>query len=99
MKRISVLMCAAAMLLYGASCSESEDTFSVATETASPARDIVVEQLIERSRRGDADAYGMLISNYAARLLDIYGYYGNKEVPAPDEAEIERLKVLAGRKM
>lgn len=44
-----------------------------------------------------ADAYGMLIPNYANKLWSMYDNFGQKGMLEYDEQEIERLKVLAKR--
>ena len=44
-----------------------------------------------------ADAYGMLIPNYANKLWDMYDNFGQKGLLEYDKLEIERLKILAKR--
>ena len=44
-----------------------------------------------------ADAYGMLIPQYAQSLLDMYDNFGQKGLLEYDEQEVERLKILAKR--
>ena len=44
-----------------------------------------------------ADAYGMLIPQYANALWGMYDYFGQKGMLEYDEQEVERLKVLAKR--
>ncbi len=44
-----------------------------------------------------ADAYGMLIPNYANKLWGMYDNFGQKGLLEYDEQEIERLKILAKR--
>lgn len=44
-----------------------------------------------------ADAYGMLIPNYANKLWGMYDKFGQKGLLKYDKQEIERLKILARR--
>ena len=44
-----------------------------------------------------ADAYGMLIPNYANKLSGMYDKFGQKGLIEYDKQEIERLKILAKR--
>lgn len=46
-----------------------------------------------------ADAYGMLIPQYAYRLLRIYEIFEGKGIPALDEKEIERLNTISKRNL
>ena len=44
-----------------------------------------------------ADAYGMLIPNYANKLWGMYDKFGQKGLIEYEKQEIERLKILAKR--